>query len=139
MKLTNQSQNDFFGRFEENEELIEALTKFLEENKIQSGVFNIIGSVKASKIAFYDRQQKKYLEMPMDESAEILNCTGNISLKDGKPFPHCHVTFGARDGSAYGGHLIGAKVFVAEIHIKKFDKPIERKLDEGTGLSLLEP
>jgi len=139
MKIAKQSDNEYFGRFEENEELIEALTKFLEENNIQTGIFSIIGSIKASKIAFYDRIQKKYLEMPMDENAEILHCTGNISMKDGKPFPHCHVTLGAKDGSAYGGHLIGAKVFVAEIYIKKFDKVVERKINENTGLSLLEP
>ena len=139
MKITKQFENEWFGRFEENEELVEALTKFLEENNIQTGIFSIVGSVKASKIAFYDRIQKKYLEMPMDEPSEILHCTGNISLKDGKVFPHCHITLGARDGSAYGGHLMGAKIFVAEVYIKKFDIVVERKLDQNTGLSLLEP
>jgi predicted DNA-binding protein with PD1-like motif len=139
MKLTKQSDNEFFGRFEENEELVSKLTEFLEQNKIQTGIFSIIGGLKKSNIAYYDRIQKKYLEMPMDEFAEILHCTGNISLKDGKPFPHCHITLGARDGSAYGGHLIAGKVFVAEIYIKKLNKPVERKFDESTGLSLLEP
>ena len=139
MKISKQSENEFFGRFEENEELVAKLTEFLEQNNIHSGVFSIIGSVKASRIAFFDQKEKKYLEMPMDEPAELLHCTGNISLKDGKPFPHCHVVLGARDGSAYGGHLLGAKVFVAEVYIKKFDKPVERKFDESTGLELIEP
>jgi predicted DNA-binding protein with PD1-like motif len=139
MKIQKQSENEFFGRFEENEELVSKLTEFLQENNIQTGIFSIIGSLKASRIAFYDQRERKYLEMPMDEAGEILHCTGNISLKDGKPFPHCHITLGARDGSAYGGHLMAGKFFVAEVYIKKLDKPVERKLDEGTGLSLLEP
>jgi len=77
--------------------------------------------------------------MQMDEPGEILHCTGNISLKEGKPFPHCHVTLGARDGSAYGGHLMAARVFAAEVYIKKFDKVVERKIDKSTTLALLEP
>ena len=34
MKIQKQSDNEWFGCFEENEELVEALTKFLEENNI---------------------------------------------------------------------------------------------------------
>jgi len=139
MKITKQNENEYFGRFEENEELVSKLTEFLEQENIQTGIFSIVGAVKASKIAYFDQKEKKYLEMPMDEPGEILHCTGNISLKDGKPFPHCHITLGAKDGSAYGGHLIGAKVFVAEVYIKKFDKVVERIVDSNTGLSLLEP
>jgi len=139
MKIGKQNENEWFGRFEENEELVSKLTEFLEQNNIQTGIFSIVGAVKASKIAYYDQTKKKYLEMPMDEPAEILHCTGNISLKDGKPFPHCHITLGARDGSAYGGHLLGAKVFVAEVYIKKFDKVVEREKDQSSGLVLLEP
>jgi len=139
MKIQKQSENEWFGRFEENEELVSKLTEFLQENNIQTGIFSIIGSLKASRIAFYDQRERKYLEMPMDEPSEILHCTGNISLKDGKTFPHCHITLGARDGSAYGGHLMAGKVFVAEIYIKKLDKVIERKFDESTGLGLIEP
>lgn len=138
MKLSKQSDSEWFGRFEENEEIIVALTKFCEENNIQTGWFSIIGGVKKSVIAFYDRMQKKYLQMPMDEFAEILHCSGNIALKEGKPFIHSHIVLGAKDGTAYGGHLMAGKVFAAEIYIKKFDKTVERKMDENTGLGLLE-
>src|SRR3989338_5344485 len=139
MKLSKQTDNDFFGRYEENEDLIEALLKFAEENGIKTGYFSIIGAVKEVSISFYDQKQKKYLQMDMDEEAEILNCTGNIALRDNKPFIHAHITLGDREGSAYGGHLISAKVFSAEIYLKKFEKVVHRKPDKSSGLNLLEP
>ncbi|MFH1450410.1 MAG: PPC domain-containing DNA-binding protein [archaeon] len=139
MKIRKQNENEYFGRFEENEELVTRLTEFLEEEDIQSGIFSIIGSLKKSKFGYYDRIERKYKEMQMDEYGEILHCTGNITLKEGKPFPHCHITLAAPDGSAYGGHLMAGKIFAADIYIKKFDKPVKRLFDESTGLHLVEP
>jgi len=138
MKLSKQSETDFFGRYEENEDLIEALLKFCAENNIQTGYFSIIGAVKEVSISFYDQKTKKYLQMDLDEEAEILNCTGNIAQKDGKSIIHAHITLGDRDGRAFGGHLVSGKVFGAEIYLKKFEKVISRKPDKSTGLNLLE-
>ncbi|HIK00842.1 TPA: DNA-binding protein [archaeon] len=139
MKLVKQSENEYFGRYEENEDLIEALLKFCNENKIETGIFSIIGAVKSSSFAFYDQKQKKYLQMDLDENAEISHCTGNISLRENKPFIHAHILLADREGRAYGGHLVAAKVFAAEIYIKKFEKSVHRKKNESTGLHLLEP
>ncbi len=139
MNLTKQSETDFFGRYVENEDLIEALLKFCAENKIETGFFTIIGAVKNSSFSFYDQKQKKYLQMDLDEEAEILNCTGNIALRENKPFIHAHITLADREGSAYGGHLVSAKVFSAEIYLKKFEKVLHRKPDKSTGINLLEP
>ncbi len=139
MKLIKQSDKEYFGRYEENEDLIEALLKFCEENKIETGFFSVIGAVKSSSFAFYDQGQKRYLQMDLDEEGEILSCTGNVSIREGKPSVHAHITLGDRQGRAYGGHLIAAKVFAAEIYMKKFEKTVHRKLDKSSGLSLLEP
>ena len=139
MKLSKQTDNDFFGRYEENEDLIEALLKFAEENGIKTGYFSIIGAVKEVSISFYDQKTKKYLQMDLEEEAEILNCTGNISQKDGKSIILAHITLSDRDGRAFGGHLVSGKVFAAEIYLKKFYKVLDRKPDKSTGLNLLEP
>ncbi|MFH1424247.1 MAG: PPC domain-containing DNA-binding protein [archaeon] len=139
MKFTKQSDNEYFGRFEENEDLKQALLELCKTENIQSGWFTIIGAVKNSEIAFYDQDQGKYLNMALDEHAEIINCTGNVSLNEGEPFVHMHATLADREGRAYGGHVTRAKVFAAEFYIKKFDKPVERRKDESIGLGLLEP
>lgn len=139
MKLSKQSETEYLGRYEENEDLVEALLNFCEQNQIQTGHFSIIGAVKSSSFAFYDQAQKKFLQIDLEEEGEILNCKGNIALRDGKPFIHAHITLADREGRAYGGHLVSAKVFAAEIYLKKFGQPLHRKPDKVTGLNLLEP
>ena len=139
MKYVQQSENEWFGRFDKDKELLESLQKFVEENNIQTGIFSLIGAVQNSKIGFYDQESKEYKKMLLEEPAEILHCTGNIAMKEGKPFVHAHITLADKTGNSYGGHLFGAKIFAAEFYIKKFDKIVERKEDPETNLALLEP
>ncbi|MFO7872541.1 MAG: PPC domain-containing DNA-binding protein [Candidatus Undinarchaeales archaeon] len=113
-------KDEWHGEFKQDEDLLEELQKFAEEKEIEEGWFSIIGAVKNSKVAFYDQKEEKYLSMELDEPGEILHCTGNFRMKDGKPFVHAHITLGAKNGSAYGGHLMKAKIFKAQYYIKRF-------------------
>jgi uncharacterized protein len=63
---------------------------------------------------------------------------GNISLKDGNPMVHAHITLADEAGKAYGGHLIpGTVVFACEFILQVFEQPLlERGFDEATGLPL---
>ena len=137
MKIYKQMDNEWFGRFSEGADLKESILQLAKENKIESGYFNIIGAVKDSRFSYYDQTQKKYLEMHLDENAEILNCTGNITLLDRELFVHAHITLADNEGRAYGGHLMAATIFSAEIYLKKFPNPVERGPDESTGLKLI--
>ena len=69
---------------------------------------------------------------------EITNLKGNISVKDGNPFVHAHITLADKSGKCYGGHLApGTVVFACEFLIEALDGPVfERCLDEKTGLPL---
>lgn len=51
-----------------------------------------------------------YDEHAVSEPTELLSLQGNFSIKDGKPFAHCHVVLGREDGSVCGGHLMNATV-----------------------------
>jgi uncharacterized protein len=46
----------------------------------------------------------------LDEQVELLSLIGDVALKDGEPQVHAHVVIGKRDGTAYGGHLLQARV-----------------------------
>jgi len=63
---------------------------------------------------------------------------GNISLKDGRPFLHAHVTLADKEGHAFGGHLApGTIVFVCELVVQALEGPeFTRELDQETGLPL---
>ena len=74
----------------------------------------------------------------LNQTLEITNLIGNISIKDGVPIVHAHVTLSDKDGHAYGGHLApGTIVFACEVVVQALDGPsFERGLDQKTGLPL---
>ena len=70
---------------------------------------------------------------------EIVAGLGNISIKDGKPFAHIHLTVADEQGWCYGGHLVpGTEVFAGEIFIRETEMvpALKREYDEATGLTL---
>jgi hypothetical protein len=94
--------------------------------------------VKKARLGYYNQKEREYHFYELDQTLEITNLVGNVSIKDGVPIVHAHVTFSDKDGHAYGGHLApGTIVFACEIVIQVFDGPkFERVLDQETGLPL---
>ncbi|GAB6182683.1 PPC domain-containing DNA-binding protein [Thermodesulfovibrio hydrogeniphilus] len=125
------------GRLFRGDEIIYEITKFLKENTIKSGLISGIGAVTKAKIGYYDQKNRQYITKEFDEPMEILSLKGNISLKDGEPFPHVHVVLSKKDFSCIGGHLFEAYVFAFEYEIIETDgTAFERGFDEDTGLFL---
>lgn len=130
----------FVTRFPFEADLLESLEKFAEENKIKVGHVSVIGAVKKAVVAFYDQEKKEYGNIMLDKPLEILHCTGNLSLKEGKAKAHVHIIFSGHDGSAVGGHLMpGTVVFAGEAVIEELLGPeLHRGFDTQTGLPLWE-
>ncbi len=127
----------FQGRLFKDYEILSEITKFLKENSISSGLISGIGAVTKAKIGYYDQKTRQYITQEFDEPMEILSLKGNISLKDGEPFPHVHVILSRGDFSCIGGHLFEAYVFAFEFEVIETDgTPCERGFDEDTGLFL---
>jgi predicted DNA-binding protein with PD1-like motif len=119
-------------------DLYESISKICMEEDIKIGRVTALGTVKQAAVAYYDQKKKVYKPINFKKHLEILNCTGNVSLKDGKPFVHMHATFADSRGNVVGGHLTtGTVVFACELTIEEFEgKPLDRKPDEITGLNL---
>jgi len=128
----------FMGRFPYGKDLLEEINKVIASENIRSGEIRIIGAVSKAVFGYYDVQSKNYIYISKDEHMEILNATGNISVKDGKPFAHVHITLADKNGNAFGGHLMeGTIIFAAEFVITDYgDNNLERFYDETTGLQL---
>jgi predicted DNA-binding protein with PD1-like motif len=88
--------------------------------------------------AYYEQDDHRYLELSSDTHHEIVGFTGNISLRDDKPFLHAHATFADAAGATVGGHLLrGCEVFAAEVMIREITGvSLVRMPDEKTGLAL---
>ncbi|MDN5325790.1 MAG: uncharacterized protein PWP41_486 [Moorella sp. (in: firmicutes)] len=122
-------------------DLLEALQGIVEEAEVLFGSINFLGAVQKARVGYYLQDKKRFITLDLDEPMEILSGLGNVSLKDGKPFVHAHVTFLDRTGTIRGGHLLpGTITFAGEVFIEELELPAppERVDDPVTGLSLWE-
>jgi len=128
----------FMVRLRHGADLLEEITGICRERGIRLGRIEAIGAVKNACVGFYDQERRVYEFIAIKEPMEILNLTGNVSIKDGAPFVHAHITLANASGMACGGHLAsGTTVFACELTIVAFDGPeLKREPDQETGLSL---
>ena len=128
----------FIGKLEFGGDLLEELTSVCEQNKIRLGFVEALGAVNKARVGFYDQQARKYKFIEIDKPLEITKLIGNISLRDGKPMVHAHITLADSQGNAFGGHLAdGTTIFACEFILNSYDGPDHiREYDEQTGLPL---
>lgn len=129
----------FIGRFAKGSDLLSSLTELCGVEQIRLGVFTVIGAVTRACMGYYDQAGQQYVDcVNLEKKLEITCCTGNISLKDGKPFVHAHITLADLSGQACGGHLMpGTVIFAAEYYIRELcGAELQRRHDPQTGLSL---
>ncbi|HUT46261.1 MAG TPA: PPC domain-containing DNA-binding protein [Sedimentisphaerales bacterium] len=128
----------FMGKLKFGGDLLEELTSICEEKDICLGSTEALGAVQKARFGFYDQKARKYDFIEIDKPLEITKLIGNISLRDGKPMVHAHITLSDSQGNAFGGHLApGTIVFACEFIINSYDGPDHiRDYDEQTGLPL---
>ncbi len=133
-----ESKQLYMGKLRHGADLLEEITGICKDRGVRLGRVEAIGAVSKACIGYYNQGTRAYEFHTLDEPLEILSLTGNISVKDGEPMVHAHVTLADRAGNAFGGHLAaGTVVFACEWMIEVFRGPaFERGYDEDTGLPL---
>ena len=97
-----------------------------------------IGGVDELTIAYYNHQTKKYEEHHFNEFLEVTSLIGNVTVKEGKLFLHAHGTFGRKDLSVVGGHVMSARVYpTLEMVFTELENKAVREFDEESGLFLI--
>jgi uncharacterized protein len=142
VKITVTPGRKIMGRLAKGEDLLAALTNCAREHGITLGEVQAIGAVSQARVGFYNQAERKYYFLDLARPLEIAALTGNISLKDGEPMVHAHVTLSDSDGSAFGGHLAeGTLVFACEFTIQEYRSAtaLVRQMDDPTGLFLWPP
>jgi predicted DNA-binding protein with PD1-like motif len=126
------------GRLPYGKDFVNTIEDFCVQNSIQTGVFSVIGAVTSVTLGSYDQNQQVYVTFKKEGPLEIVHCTGNVSLKDGKVAVHAHAVLADMNGQTIGGHIFSETVvYAGEIHVQELlGKPLEREYDEKTGLSL---
>jgi len=133
-----QSKGIFIGRLNHNSDLLEELTSLCRDKNIGLGHIEAIGAVSRAQIGFYDQSRQEYRFTKLDKNLEITSLIGNISIRDGEPMVHAHLTLADAQGSVYGGHLAPETiVFACEFIIHAYEGPrLCRLYDGDTGLPL---
>ncbi len=136
--INEKIKQTIIARCERGEDLYGCLTRLVVDSNIYSGCFQVIGAVKKSRLGIFENGKYEWIEH--EGALEIASCIGNISIKDGKPFVHCHAVLGDNKGTLISGH-VGEGCIVdptAEIHMQVYEKEIRRRLDPETGLWILD-
>lgn len=130
----------FVAKLDYQADLLEELNKICQHEYIKAGYIQVIGAISSLKYGFFDQDEKEYTynTYAYDESMEIVSCSGNVSVKDGKPFCHMHIIASDKKGKCVGGHLVaGTSVYAAEVVIQEIlGEDLVRELDETTKLTL---
>lgn len=127
------------GRLPQGADLLEALTEVCTRENITAGEVRAIGALTKAALGFYNQKTREYQYLSLDRPLEIVSLIGDVSLKDGSPFVHAHVSLGDEQGRLWGGHLAaGSEIFACEAMLTEYQSaaPFERGFDQGTGLLL---
>jgi hypothetical protein len=123
----------------QGDDVLAGLEKLAQQEQIPSASIAGIGFMRDITFGFYDFAKHDFQPKTFHDM-EIAGMTGSIAWKEGKPSVHLHATAAGRDFAAVGGHVLGAKVGTgsAEITIVAHDRKLERKVDPGLGVNVLQ-
>jgi len=127
-------------RFKRGDDILEGLNALVRQNHISAGSFTGLGVVDNANVGYFVGEGQ-YSEVSPKGPLEIVSFIGNVSMKEGLPFVHAHISLADKQGRVYGGHLMpGCTVgptFEVVLHTYEGIE-LERKLDPATKLYLLD-
>ena len=125
-------------RLEMGDGLMESAQKIASAEGVKLASINGIGACSKIIMGYIDLNKKEYIFKEFEGNMEILHATGNITLKDGQPFPHIHISVSDEECKAFGGHLQEATVSATfEGVMQIMDDAIHREFNEDLGLALM--
>jgi predicted DNA-binding protein with PD1-like motif len=126
------------ARLERGEDLYASLTKLVREGDIRNGCFQVMGALGRGKVGIFEGGEYEWVshEGPL----EISSCVGNIAVKEGEPFVHCHAVLNDHRGTILGGHVGEGCIAdpTAEVHVQVYEGEVTRRFDEESNLWLLD-
>ena len=127
----------FLARLDHGADIISQITDLAEKNGVETGALSAIGALSRAELGYYDQLSHEYGTFSLEEPVELASCSGNISMRDGRPFVHAHAVLSDRTGRTWGGHLTSGTIFAAELFLQELSGlPLKRVPDSITGLKL---
>ncbi len=132
MKVLHRNSGRTVIRFDIGEEFPKTLAEWCRKERVRSAaVVAGIGMLRDIEIGRYDGRD--YEKEIVEPSSEILSLQGNVSMKEGEPFVHLHVSLADEDMDVMGGHLFkGTVSMTIELVLLEFDADFVRVPVGGT-------
>lgn len=124
----------------ETESVMDELDTFAAAQGVSAAAVTAIGAFSEATLGFFDRAERRYVEIPVREQAEVLSLVGDIGRDDADRVAlHAHVVLGLRDGSTRGGHLLSGTVWpTLEVMVTESPGVLRRRYREDVGLALID-
>jgi len=125
-------------RLERGEDIPLAVTQFVKEKGIKSGIITGLGAAEKVVLGYFDRKRRTYRKRRFSGEYEIANITGNIAWDGKVPICHLHAAIAGAQLTVRAGHLFAGRVTATcEVAILPGQKRLIRSTDPETGLKLL--
>ena len=122
---------------EKGDNINKTFESFAEVKGVGCAWLNGIGALENPEIGYYSLEDKSYHRKTFKGEYELTSLIGNITLKEGKPFSHTHITFSDTEFRVFGGHLFNANITAAGEFIMQFGSDeINREMNAEIGLPL---
>jgi uncharacterized protein len=126
-------------RIDRGDEIMASVKEICKKEGIKLASISALGAVDHAVVGLYRVEEKNYLPNTFDGDMEMTSLTGNVTTKDGEVYLHMHADFADARGRVFGGHLTEAVISgTCEMFIQLIDGEIGRRLDEATGLNILD-
>jgi uncharacterized protein len=136
--LSEKGEKTFAVIFETGDEVIDGLTNFARQQKLNGSHFTAIGGFQQATLGYFEIERKDYKKIPLHEQVEVVSLVGDISLQKDEPKVHAHAVLGRSDGSACAGHLIEGRVRpTLEVMLTEAPAQLQRQFDAASGLPLI--
>lgn len=131
--------NKIVLRLKKGDKIIESIEKMAEKENIKACHFAGIGAANQIKLGLLHPGCDEYSWQTFNEDLEITSLVGNMTIFEGKPMVHAHITCGREDFSIIGGHLgEGICSLTLELFVDILDGELTKKRDDQLKINTIE-
>ncbi len=134
-----QHRRTFAFVLDPDEDPVVVLAERAQAYRLASCQITAVGGFSRATLGYFDRTQRAYQRIPIDEQVEVLSLLGDLAHDDGKGVLHLHCVVGLRDGTTRGGHLLDARVWpTLEVIVTEWPAYLQKRFHPEIGLALID-